>query len=55
MQNNEHFKQVGLKLAFTKQTLKQQTSLKKKSVHLSVSDDGLNFVKMGEVVGRNKT
>ena len=37
---------VGLKLAFAMQTLKQQTSLKKKSVHLPDSDDRLDFVKI---------
>ena len=30
MQNNKRLSQVGLKLAFAMQTLKQQTSLKKK-------------------------
>ena len=45
MQNNERLVQVGLKLAFAMQTLKQQTSLKKKSVHLPDSDDELDVVK----------
>ena len=45
MHINERLNQVGLKLAFAMQTLKQQTSLKKKSVHLPDSDDELDVVK----------
>ena len=50
MQNNERLNQVGLKLAFAEQTLKQQTSLKK-SVHLPDSDVWLDFVETAWSIG----
>ena len=46
MQNNERLTQVGLKLVFAEQTLKQQTDRKKRRVHLPDSDVWLDFVEI---------